>query len=132
MKCKVVVKPFAIKEEFPGAYEVVIGTTGFEARARYVFEKWRPHADLKWAPAFTNRKELSFQANDEFFKVNGYDTEEMDDRMFRVGLDERLRCAAKVAIDKDACAFWSMCQACRGFEWQASLRLQRRARTHIR
>jgi hypothetical protein len=132
MSRKIMVKPFAIEQGLADAYDLVIGTTGYEARARYVFEKWSPRANLRWAPAFTYRQELSFEANKHFFGSSGYDTDAVDDTRFRIEIAKRFRQAAVCATDNARCVFLLTYQVCRDFEWRVSLKLQRPAHTLAR
>ncbi len=54
-------------------YDVFITTIGYEGRARYIAERFRPKADIKVACGFRDQQVLEYSKNCEWFGSNEFD-----------------------------------------------------------
>jgi hypothetical protein len=63
--------------------DLVIACVGYEKRARFICESYKPDASTKVAAGFSEQKELEYQSNAYWFTQNGYDVQEVRDDDYR-------------------------------------------------
>ena len=56
-------------------YDLFITTVGYERRARYIAEHFRPKAEIKVACGFRDQQVLEYSRNSDFFKSQGFEVE---------------------------------------------------------
>jgi hypothetical protein len=64
-------------------YSAVIGTVGFERRARFLAETLRPRGEIMVATGFRKQQVLNYATNKEWYRSNGYETRDLDDAEYR-------------------------------------------------
>lgn len=71
-------------------YDLLIGTIGYESRARFFFETHRPTARFKVACAFSHQQSHAFDKNREWYSENGFDCEILKDDQFEAWIAESI------------------------------------------
>lgn len=90
-------------KDLPNDYSFFVAALGFERRARYVAQTLSPIAQRRIAWGFSDRRELSYPENAEWFCVNGYEIfDDPDDSHFLSFLEGVLE-AAPAALDVVGC-----------------------------
>jgi hypothetical protein len=92
----VLVQPW---NEITGIYDALIGCVGYETRASYAPKTLRVEAKLRLACAFSERHELAFDTNLQWFRSNQYEVEECDDSECEVWWRKSLARIASSAQD---------------------------------
>lgn len=73
---------WSVAELSTDRYDVFLCALGFEARSRYIAESFAPVANARLAIAFADRRELSYEKNEAFFRSKSYDVHDYRDTQF--------------------------------------------------
>ncbi len=70
----------SLPEDWVGyGYDLFIATVGYERRARYIAERFKPKAQIRVACGFRDQQVLDYSKNSQWFKSQGFEvTEETD------------------------------------------------------
>src|SRR6266404_6321415 len=68
-----------LQPEPDGDYDVVVGTIGFEERARFLAETMRPKGKKMVAIGFRRQQVLNYLVNEEWYSTHGYETTDLED-----------------------------------------------------
>jgi hypothetical protein len=85
------VEPFDPTTELANtAYSAVVVACGYEPRARYLAETFKPEATVRIALAFNQQQELDYAANVKVLTGLGFEVVQLSDRDFQKGWNDRL------------------------------------------